>query len=228
MPTRVLLLRHAETANPLIFHGAESDIGLSERGRRQAEALAPLLAAEAPNVVVSSAMQRALETATPIARSCGLPVRIEAELHERRVGALERHADAAARGRVAGHAAALDGRRDGLRAARRRIVRRHTPPRAAGVGARDHGVRRTDHCHRRRTASSARCCCVRCCRGTRSPTGIASGRFIMSPSANCSAKRSSGGQCESTICQRNWLASKPGCADAPAPAAPRQLLCPFP
>ena len=39
-------------------------------------------------MVVSSAMQRALETATPIARSCGLPVRIEAELHERRIRAL--------------------------------------------------------------------------------------------------------------------------------------------
>jgi probable phosphoglycerate mutase len=88
MPTRVLLLRHAETANPLIFHGAESDVGLSERGRRQAEAVAPLLAAEMPDVVVSSAMRRALDTATPIARACGLSSRIEAELHERRVGAL--------------------------------------------------------------------------------------------------------------------------------------------
>jgi broad specificity phosphatase PhoE len=88
MPTRVLLLRHAETANPLIFHGAESDIGLSERGRRQAQAIAPLLAAETPDVVVSSAMRRALDTATPIARACGLSLRIEAELHERRVGEL--------------------------------------------------------------------------------------------------------------------------------------------
>src|SRR5437016_3429128 len=40
MPTRVLLLRHAETADPTIFHGAESDVGLSERGRRQADELA--------------------------------------------------------------------------------------------------------------------------------------------------------------------------------------------
>ena len=88
MPTRVILLRHAETANPLIFHGAESDVGLSARGRRQAEAIAPLLAAHGPQVVVSSAMRRAVETAAPIARLCGLELRIEPELHERRVGTL--------------------------------------------------------------------------------------------------------------------------------------------
>jgi broad specificity phosphatase PhoE len=88
MPTRVLLLRHAESANPLVFHGAESDVGLSERGRRQAEAIAPRLAVCAPQVLVSSAMSRALETAAPIARACGLELRIEPELHERRVGAL--------------------------------------------------------------------------------------------------------------------------------------------
>jgi broad specificity phosphatase PhoE len=88
MPTRVLLLRHAESANPLIFHGAESDVGLSERGRRQAEAIAPVLAAETPHVVISSAMRRARDTAEPIARACGVYVQIEPALHERRVGGL--------------------------------------------------------------------------------------------------------------------------------------------
>jgi broad specificity phosphatase PhoE len=88
MPTRVLLLRHAESASPLIFHGAESDVGLSERGRRQAAAIAPILAAERSDVVVSSAMRRARETAAPIVAACSVPLRIEAELHERRVGAL--------------------------------------------------------------------------------------------------------------------------------------------
>jgi 2,3-bisphosphoglycerate-dependent phosphoglycerate mutase len=88
MPTRVLLLRHAESANPRVFHGAESDVGLSERGRRQAEAVAPVLAECRPDVLVSSAMRRALDTAAPIARACGLEVRVEPDLHERRVGAL--------------------------------------------------------------------------------------------------------------------------------------------
>lgn len=88
MPTRVFLLRHAEAANPHIFHGAESDVDLSESGRRQAELIAPVLAAQTPQVVISSAMRRAVETATPIARACGLELRIEPELHERRVGSL--------------------------------------------------------------------------------------------------------------------------------------------
>jgi broad specificity phosphatase PhoE len=86
--TRVFLLRHAESADPHVFHGAESDVGLSERGIRQAEAVAPLLAAERPDVLVSSAMRRALDTARPIARARGLTIHVEPDLHERRVGAL--------------------------------------------------------------------------------------------------------------------------------------------
>jgi broad specificity phosphatase PhoE len=88
MSTRVYLLRHAETANPLVFHGAESDVGLSERGLRQAEAVAQILAGYRPDVVVSSAMRRARDTAAPIARACGVPHLLEPLLHERRVGLL--------------------------------------------------------------------------------------------------------------------------------------------
>jgi probable phosphoglycerate mutase len=86
--TRVYLLRHAETATPHVFHGAESDVDLSERGRRQAAAIAPVLAALAPVAVVSSAMRRAIATATPIAQACHVPLRIEPALHERKVGSL--------------------------------------------------------------------------------------------------------------------------------------------
>jgi broad specificity phosphatase PhoE len=88
MPTRIWLLRHAETTEPNIFHGAETDIGLSERGRRQAEALAPWWAAKVPDGIVSSGMRRAIDTASPIAAACTMPLRIEADLHERRVGIL--------------------------------------------------------------------------------------------------------------------------------------------
>src|SRR5271154_633843 len=88
MPTRVLLLRHAESADPSVFHGAESDIGLSARGRRQATAVARVLTELHPDHVVSSAMTRALETARPIAAACGVKVRVEPDLHERRVGSL--------------------------------------------------------------------------------------------------------------------------------------------
>ena len=88
MPTRVLLLRHGETADPSVFHGAESDVGLSARGRRQAEAAAATLEPFAPAQVTSSAMRRARETAEPIARACGLPLCVEPALHERAVGPL--------------------------------------------------------------------------------------------------------------------------------------------
>jgi broad specificity phosphatase PhoE len=82
------LLRHAETANPRIFHGAESDVDLSDRGRQQAIAIASYLVSFAPAVVISSAMRRALATAGPIARACGVELHVEPDLHERRVGPL--------------------------------------------------------------------------------------------------------------------------------------------
>lgn len=87
-PTRVLLLRHAETAAPYVFHGAESDVGLSERGLRQIEQTTPIIKAEQPVIVVSSAMRRAIESAMPLAQACGVPHRVEPTLHERQVGSL--------------------------------------------------------------------------------------------------------------------------------------------
>jgi len=88
MPTRIFLLRHAESADPTVFHGAESDIGLSERGVRQAAEVAAYLATRRPDRVISSAMRRARETAAPIAQACGVPHLIEPGLHERKVGAM--------------------------------------------------------------------------------------------------------------------------------------------
>jgi 2,3-bisphosphoglycerate-dependent phosphoglycerate mutase len=88
MPTRVLMLRHGETSDPDVFHGAESDVGLSERGRIQAEAAAAVLPAFHPVRIISSGMRRALETAAPIVRACGVPLQVEIDLHERSVGDL--------------------------------------------------------------------------------------------------------------------------------------------
>jgi probable phosphoglycerate mutase len=88
MSTQVFLLRHAESADPTVFHGFESDVDLSSRGVRQAEAIAAALAVERPEVVVSSAMRRAQRTAEAIARACGVPHEIEPALHERKVGIL--------------------------------------------------------------------------------------------------------------------------------------------
>ena len=88
--TRILLARHAETSAPDRFHGAESDIGLSDWGRQQAERLGRRLADEAPSALYCSALRRAVETAGPIGRACGLVPTVIAALHERRIGPLER------------------------------------------------------------------------------------------------------------------------------------------
>jgi broad specificity phosphatase PhoE len=87
-PTRVLLLRHAETAAPHLFHGAESDIGLSLRGAEQARRVAERIRRERPDAVYSSGMRRAAETARAIAEECGLPPLEWPGLHERRMGPL--------------------------------------------------------------------------------------------------------------------------------------------
>ena len=85
---RLLLLRHAETSAPDRFHGAESDIGLGERGIRQAEAVARVLAEERPEALYCSAMRRAIETARPIGIACVLTTVILPSLHERKMGPL--------------------------------------------------------------------------------------------------------------------------------------------
>jgi probable phosphoglycerate mutase len=84
--TTIWLARHAETATPHLIHGAESDIGLGEHGRRQVAAIAPWFRERKPDVVVSSGMIRAVQTATPIAALCEVPHEIEPDLHERKVG----------------------------------------------------------------------------------------------------------------------------------------------
>lgn len=86
--TRVLLLRHAETASPDRFHGAESDVGLGDTGRIQAATVAKRLAAIRPDAIYCSGMLRARETAEPIGNACGLVPRVIEALHERRMGPL--------------------------------------------------------------------------------------------------------------------------------------------
>ena len=86
--TRLLLARHAETAAPDRFHGAESDIGLSAAGARQAELLGESLKGVGATAIYSSALRRAIDTARPVARACGLVPTSIAALHERRIGPL--------------------------------------------------------------------------------------------------------------------------------------------
>ena len=86
--TRLLLIRHSETAAPDVFHGAESDISLSEWGFHQAQQLAAVLKEQAPEALYCSAMRRAVVTAEPIAQACNLALKIVPELHERKIGPL--------------------------------------------------------------------------------------------------------------------------------------------
>ena len=86
--TTVWLCRHAETASPHVFHGAESDVELGEHGKRQAIAAAEWFWEQRPTVVISSGMKRAVDSARVIAERCGIAHHVEPDLHERRVGDL--------------------------------------------------------------------------------------------------------------------------------------------
>ena len=86
--TRVLLLRHAETSAPDLFHGAESDVGLGARGLDQARRVADRIAPLRPDAVYSSGMRRAAETAGIVADACGLTLQSWPGLHERRMGTM--------------------------------------------------------------------------------------------------------------------------------------------
>jgi len=86
--TRILLARHAETAAPECFHGAESDIELSARGLEQAERLGRWLADKGATALYCSGLRRAMDTAAPIGRACALEPIVIPALHERRIGSL--------------------------------------------------------------------------------------------------------------------------------------------
>jgi len=86
--TRLLLIRHAETSTPDVFHGAESDIGLSRWGEHQAIRLGESLKDQGAHALYCSAMRRAMATAGPIGAACGLPANTVPQLHERKIGPL--------------------------------------------------------------------------------------------------------------------------------------------
>ena len=84
--TIVHLIRHAETHNP--DHVVYADIpgfGLSERGKAQAESTAAYLSGRPIAAVYASPLQRAMETAVPIASDHSVVVRTVPELTEWRL-----------------------------------------------------------------------------------------------------------------------------------------------
>ena len=84
-PTRIFLVRHGEVFNPdKVLYGRAEGYRLSERGEAQADLAAGFLAEPRRDVVavVASPLQRAQETAAPIAEAYGLPVLTDERLTE--------------------------------------------------------------------------------------------------------------------------------------------------
>jgi glucosyl-3-phosphoglycerate phosphatase len=85
--TRLLLWRHGETEwNASHRFQGQVDALLNELGHSQAKAAAAVLARQRPDVIVSSDLRRAAETAGALAAITGLPVNTDARLRERYFG----------------------------------------------------------------------------------------------------------------------------------------------
>ena len=87
-PTLVLLVRHAVTATTGVkLPGRAHGLSLSDQGRLQADAVAGRIAKLAKVAAIyASPLERARETAAPIARARGLAVRIERDLSDIDIG----------------------------------------------------------------------------------------------------------------------------------------------
>ena len=83
-----LLIRHGENdfTKKHKLAGHIPDVHLNERGQAQAQALAEALKEVPIKAIYSSPLERAVETATPIAATRGLEVQIEPGLIETNVG----------------------------------------------------------------------------------------------------------------------------------------------
>ena len=83
MRTTVMLVRHGEVHNPeKVLYGRLPGFYLSERGRRQAEVTAEFMRARDVAAVISSPLERAVQTADPIAQWHGLSVQTDPRLIE--------------------------------------------------------------------------------------------------------------------------------------------------
>jgi broad specificity phosphatase PhoE len=81
--TIVHLLRHGEVYNPdRVLYGRLPGYRLSDLGIAQAEVAAEYLAGLQPRYLVSSPLERAQQTAAPLAQRTGLPVAVDERLIE--------------------------------------------------------------------------------------------------------------------------------------------------
>jgi probable phosphoglycerate mutase len=86
-PRRLVLLRHGRTAwNAERRFQGQADPPLDDVGRAQAYEVAALIAALAPDLLVSSDAVRAMQTAVPVGAIVGLDVQAEPRLRERSLG----------------------------------------------------------------------------------------------------------------------------------------------
>jgi 2,3-bisphosphoglycerate-dependent phosphoglycerate mutase/probable phosphoglycerate mutase len=84
---RIILLRHGQTDyNVAGRMQGHLDSMLTEVGHEQAAAAAPVLAALAPDRMISSDLRRAADTAEAVGAACGLPVKFDARLRETHLG----------------------------------------------------------------------------------------------------------------------------------------------
>lgn len=87
VPTKIVLIRHGETSwNVLGILQGNADIPLNENGIAQAQALADSIYSKTVNVVYSSPLSRAYDTAQSIADVHQLPVKVRGNLREIGVG----------------------------------------------------------------------------------------------------------------------------------------------
>ena len=88
--TRILAIRHGETAwNVDTRIQGQLDVPLNDKGRWQATRVAAALADEGITALYSSDLQRAWQTAQPLAEATGLAPRPERGLRERAFGVFE-------------------------------------------------------------------------------------------------------------------------------------------
>ena len=81
--TVVHLVRHGEVYNPTkVLYGRLPGFRLSETGRAQAEVVAKFLTGRDIVKVIASPLERAQQTAAPLAREYGLQVEIDPRLIE--------------------------------------------------------------------------------------------------------------------------------------------------
>nr|WP_295078611.1 histidine phosphatase family protein [uncultured Roseateles sp.] len=91
-PTQFFAIRHGETEwNSLGRYQGQTDIPLNDKGRQQARQTAAALAEQRFDVIYSSDLSRALQTAQALAEAQGLPLQMMADLREQHFGIFQGH-----------------------------------------------------------------------------------------------------------------------------------------